>query len=241
MAKRNTSLRQKARALRIKGHSYNKISKLLSIPKSTLHYWVYDLPKSPFQLNPKLQLAHLAKIRILAQRVLRDQKLNRIEAIRQKVLQDVKGFPLENVGVQKALAAVLYWAEGTKTERSIFQFANTDPALSLLFLTLLKNGYDVSTENIKIRLHLHHYHNVSKARRFWAKVLDIPESQFEKIFIKSRKNTKRKRKNFAGICFIRYRKGAEELKQRLLMTARAIQTEITNTPDMPKFIFKENP
>ncbi len=228
MAKRNLLLKQKARALRLKEYSYNKISKLLSIPKSTLHYWVHDLPKSSYQLNPEFRLQHLARIRPLARRALQQERREWLKNIQNRALAEVDTFPLADIRVQKALAAVLYWAEGNKTDKSGFKFANTDPALALLFLTLLRNAFQIENEKIKIYLYLHHYHNKKRSVEFWSKTLDVPKEQFAKVFIKSRKGTKRKRRNFAGVCFIRYGRGAESLKQELLAIARSIQKRIAN-------------
>lgn len=225
MAKGNDKLKKKIRALRTKGLSFTDLSRKFGVAKSTLHYWLADLPPSRFQRDPQFRLRHLARIRPLANRAIRAKKMVRVAAIKNKVQQEVDKISLNNPGVQKALAAMLYWAEGNKT--SAFRFANTDPALALLFLTLLRDTFKIDEREIKVTLYLHHYHNVAKTRDFWSKLLDVPKSQFAKVYIKSRKNTKRKRKNFVGICFIGYRRGCEDMKRELLFLARAIQEKIT--------------
>lgn len=227
MAKRNDILKQKARVLRHEGLSYDKIFQKIGVAKSTLNYWFRDLPRSPYQRDPRVRRAHLARVRPLAANVIRAKRNARLMAAEKKAIEEVSQFPLEDKMVQKSLLALLYWAEGAKTHPSGFKFANTDPALALLFLTLLRGTIPIDEKKIKIYLHCHHYHNIAEIRKFWSKVLDVPISQFAKVHLKSRKKTKRKRKNFAGICFIRYGKGAEELKQELLSVARAIQARIT--------------
>jgi len=226
MALKYAALKQRARSLRKQGLSYSVISRQLGIAKSTLHYWVYDLPPSSYQNNKDLQLKHLSRIRVLASRAHQTARISRIEAIRSRVVKQVAGYPLKNIGVQRMLAAMLYWAEGSKTGRGQFAFANTDPALAHLFITLLRNGFSIDEKRIRIKLYLHHYHLIGKTRRFWSKQLRVPEQQFEKVYIKPRKNTHRKRKNFAGICFIRYSVGSERLKQEMLILAREIQKRI---------------
>lgn len=227
MAHKYAGLKHGARELRARGSTYGEISRSLDIPKSTLHSWVYDLPPSSYQQNPQLRLKHLARIRPLASRVLHEQKVIRLAAIQKRVQEEVKRYPLKDLMVQRAFAALLYWAEGTKTEKSVFKFANTDPKLALLFLTLLRKAFSIEEQKIQIYLYLHHYHHVATIRKFWSNLLGVPESQFAKVYIKSRRKTKRKRKNFAGICFIRYGRGSEGLKQELLFLAREIQQAIT--------------
>lgn len=227
MAKRNNQIREQARNFRLNGVSYDKISKKLGINKSTLHYWFLDLPPSRYQIDPNYQHQHLAKVRMLASKAIRAKKEARIEAIRQKVLDDIKNFSFNDLKVQKAILSVLYWAEGSKTSTSAFKFANTDPALSRLFLTLLRNTCKIDETKIRVKLYLHYYHKIKETRGFWSRLLEVPGLQFERVYIKSRKKTKRKRRNFMGICFIKYGRGSEHLKQELLITARTLQQKIT--------------
>lgn len=219
-------IKEKARKLRKAGKSLIAIAKLLNISKTTLYYWFLDLPPSLFQSDPQIRRLHLARVQVLATAAIKAKRQARLENIKKKVLTELKDFPFHNTLVQKALLSFLYWAEGTKTKKSHFKFANTDPALCLFFITLLRKAIDINEKNIRICLYLHHYHNVSRTRNFWSQLLSVPKSQFEKIYIKSRKKTKRKRKNFAGICFIKYGVGGENLRQEMLYYARGIQEKL---------------
>jgi hypothetical protein len=87
----------------------------------------------------------------------------------------------------------------------------------------LRSAYNIDEKCLRVRLHLHHYHNVARVRGFWSKLLGIPKTQFEKIYIKSRKKTKKKRKNFAGICFLKYGKGGVALQKEVLYFIQAVQ------------------
>lgn len=216
-------LRRRARALRAKRLSYNQIAKQLGTPKSTLHEWLHDLPPSPFQANPEFQRKHLERIRVLAAHARRAARQAWIEVIRKRVAKEASRLDNRNKSIIRACAALLYWAEGTKTERSAFKFANTDPMLALLFLTLIRKGFDIDEKKIRIALYLHPYHNPQKVRRFWSKLLSVPLAQFERDYLKQRAGGKRYRKNFVGICFIKYSQGAEALKQELLLFAKALQ------------------
>jgi len=171
-------IKGKARKLRKRGFSYSKISRDLGVAKSTLHPWISDI-KRPGYITEADKRAHLNRIRILAARAHREHRLEKIEKIRQKVIKEVAKYSVYNTYYLKSLLAMLYWAEGTKG-RGTLAFANTDPKLSLLFLTLLRKSYLIDEEKLRIRLHVHSYHPIKETRKFWSRLLGIPESKFGK-------------------------------------------------------------
>ncbi|MEK7515349.1 MAG: hypothetical protein AAB555_00235, partial [Patescibacteria group bacterium] len=119
------------------------------------------------------------------------------------------------------ILAMLYWAEGGKSERAGgLKFTNTDPALAKLYISLLRLAYQLDESRIRVRLHLHYYHRHREAVAFWSKLLDVPSSQFGKIYVKKRSVLKRFRKNFQGICFINYFDGA--VRRELLSLGQQI-------------------
>ncbi len=221
MLSSNSLLVRQAKALINKGFSYNKISERLNIAKSTLYYWVKNSGANRYTSAARLK--HLTGARVLAAAANRKKRSLKISSIQNRVLSEIEQFPFENLLVQKALLACLYWAEGSKTVPGYFKFANTDPSLCFLFITLLRNTLPISEYNIRICLYLHHYHNVARTKDFWSKLLRVPKTQFEKIYIKRRKKSKKKKKNFAGICFVKYGRGAENLRQEVLYFARMLQ------------------
>jgi len=211
-------VRTKARKLRKSGLSYGDISRGLGVAKSTLYQWIHDL-KWPRYITEKERLAHLSRIRILAANVHKQRRKERLEQIQKVVAKEVSQYPISNLDYLRSLLAVLYWAEGSKGRGTVF-FANSDPKLSLLFLTLLRKSYPLDEAKLRVRLYLHWYHPIKKTRKFWSTLLGVPESRFGKIYIKKRSITKRFRKNFAGICFIKYH--SEHLRAEILERARAI-------------------
>lgn len=216
MKKWSSDVKSKARELRTSGLSYGNISKQLKVSKSTLHGWIFDLKQSNFDRE-----AHLKEIRKLAVEANSKKRETRLTNIRVRVANQVSTYPFEDDKYIKSLASVLYWAEGAKSRGSII-FANTDPKLSLLFITLLRKGYSVDESKFRIRLHLHSYHNVNKTKKFWSDLLQVPLEKFEKIYIRPRSLTKKFRENFAGICFIKYH--SEDLRYEILETASQIQS-----------------
>ena len=113
--------------------------------------------------------------------------------------------PISEQSIQKSLLAMLYWAEGTKSDKAgCATFANTDPDLIRLYLSLLRDAFLLDESRLGIRLHLHEYHDREASLSFWSGLTRVPESQFGKIYVKKRSTRKKFRENFQGICFVIY-------------------------------------
>ena|SRR3989344_4600399 len=194
--------RKEAEDLRKTGHSYKQIYSKLKIPKSTLSTWFGS--KYPGIFDREKQLEHLSKIRKISLAVRRKKKDLEQENLEKRINHEIKSYPTGNIGFLKSILSALYWAEGGKYHGSPIVFTNTDPKLAELFITLLRKCYDVDENKFRIRLHLHYYHPIKKTQQFWSKLLNIPLNKFGKIHIKKRSLTKKFRKNFMGICFIKY-------------------------------------
>ena len=188
---------------RIKGKTYRELTQMFGIPKSTLSFWFGETLGHPFDRAG--QIKHLARIRPLAHAAIQKRIQDKHEILRIKLAEEIKQYPIKNVGTLKLFLAALYWAEGAKHARvSGAIFVNTDRNLCKLYITLLRRCYNIDESRFRIRLHLHYYHGIKETRRFWSNLLQVPEEQFGKIYIKARSKTKKFRKNFGGICFIRY-------------------------------------
>ena len=189
--------------LRSKGKTYAEIQKVYSIAKSTLSAWLGEKFEGIF--DEEAQLKHLQHIRTLSAAKLHREKLKRDAEHAGRGIATVQSLPVHDIGFQKALLAMLYWAEGTKSNKTCaLKFVNTDPRLAHLYITLLRNCYTLDEEKFRVRLHLHHYHNKQEALHFWSDLLEVPLTKFGKLYIKQRSKTKKFRENFRGICFITY-------------------------------------
>lgn len=219
------AIKGRARELRKQNQSLGQISRSLKVPKSTLHAWISEL-KRPTYITKEDKLRHLRMIRPLAAQALRKQRETRLEKIRTRVEKEIKQYFLGDKKLLKAMLSMLYWTEGSKG-RGYVQFTNTNPKLVLLFITLLRKAFSIDENKFRVRLHLHYYHKIKTTKRFWSSLLMISEARFGKIYIKPRSQTKRFRKNFAGICFLRYNN--EDLRYELLQTAYTLGDRITGT------------
>lgn len=209
----DSGVRKQVEALRKAGKTYREIREQFSISKSTLSLWLGKKYEHVF--SRKVQLAHLKKIRVIAQTSIRNARLERERAAMEQGTSVAHRLPLANIDVMKALLAMIYWAEGSKHAKvNGLRFANTDPRFIQVYMSLLRACFEVDEKRFRVRLHLHYYHERKRAIEFWSKTLDIPPSQFWKIYFKKRSEKKRFRKNSMGICFIYYPGNA--VRQELL-------------------------
>lgn len=194
--------------------------------KSTLHSWIRAI-KRPEKFSQQDRIRWIKEIQPLGAASIKKKRMQEIEKIADKVRQEVLQWSfLADVNVQKALLSFLYWTEGQKLpERGApVKFANTDPRLVLLFVTLLKRCYVIDPKKIKVRLYIHWYHKPEIVKTFWKDLLGIPEVQFAKIYVKPRSKTKRFRKNFMGICFVVYQ--SVDLRQEIMYTAYSVYEQL---------------
>ena len=183
------------------GKTYPEIREKFFIPKSTLSVWFKNAGRKPDRAR---QLEHLKRIRPIAVATIHRNKEGRVALATGIAEKELERLPLKNKSVQKAFLAMLYWAEGTKSDNAGLRFVNTDPVLAKLYISLLRSAYSLDESRVRIRIHLHYYHRHREATAFWSKLLGVPGSQFGKIYVKKRSVLKRFRRNFQGICFINY-------------------------------------
>ncbi len=209
-------VKEKAEKLRREGKTYKELTQKLGVPKSTLSVWLGK--KIPGIFDRKAQLKHLTKIRPLASAAKSRKIILEDEALRKKIKKEFNNFKFKNSGIFKLILATLYITEGARYKGvSGLIFVNTDPKLIKLYISLLRLCYELDEKKFKIRLHLHYYHKIKNTRKYWSNILNIPLDQFGKIYLKKRSKTKRFRKNFMGICFIRY--SDSSIRKELIMLA----------------------
>lgn len=215
--------RDQATQMRKNGKTYDEIAALLGVAKSTLSLWLHAEPL-PAGSTPEAKhayfLAHVQRKGAAANHQKKEQTW--IDA-RLEAAKFAQAYKSSNDQLH-ALLAMLYWAEGTKHDKGGLVFTNTDPRLSYLFITLLRKTYQIDESRLRVRLHLHDYHNQEEAISYWANLLQIPASQFQSTYIKKRNPSKKFRQNFMGICFIKY--GDSQIRRKVLSYAYAIQARL---------------
>jgi len=172
-----TAEKKMARALRRKGLSINEIYPTLRVSKSSASTWVRDIELTESQKRG-LSLRGHRKEDVEKRRITR---LTRENARRQVVIDKAK----ENIlAVSKnelfLMGISLYWAEGSKTKRSVVCFSNSDPRLIQIMKKFFKDSCGIPDEKFRGHVHLHPHLDSKKAESFWSEVSGIPISQFFK-------------------------------------------------------------
>ena len=230
--KHAATLRKSAEELRHSGKTYPEIALQLSVSKSTLSLWLRELPKPAESEAKARRIYFLTKVQPLGAAANHKKRLDMWRELQKEAMEETKVHERADVSLLKALLSVLYWAEGTKFDRGGISFVNTDPRVAALFIMLLRRCYEIDEKRLRVRLHLHWYHPIKKTREYWSELLNIPKAQIQKAYIKKRNRGKRFRKNFMGICFIRY--SDSRMRRSMLSYAFALQEIIA--PIDKKFI-----
>lgn len=205
------------------GKTYAQIQKEYPVPKSTLSFWFSRVGKKQDRTK---QLDHLRMAREASIKAKNRQKAERIKEAADIAKQTAVRVPVFQKTVGKALLAMLYWAEGGKTDGNM-KFTNTDPEIILLFATLLRRHYKIDETRFRIALQVHHYHDQKQIIEFWSKKLSISTSQFWKLYLKPRGGRKKEyRRNFYGICNLHYASNA--IQRELIALGKEISLQVMN-------------
>lgn len=174
---RHSIEKEKARNLRIQGHSYSMIKTELGISKSTLSGWLKDLPLSDKRIS---ELQSNSEIRIEKNRITKQNKKD----ARRKLVYEKVAYDIENSKDPEFVAGFyLYWGEGTKTAEYTVALTNTDPAIIKCFVTWLRK-FGITSENLKIKLHIYTDQNEKDLKKFWSEVTGIPVINYYKSYSK---------------------------------------------------------
>lgn len=154
------------------------IAKELNVPKSTLSYWLKDLP--PLSPERILELRREAWGRGEASRELFRQTMRKKRVAReQQIYVEVKK-KFKKISSQSLFIAglMLYMAEGDKRDQYSIGLANTDPSLIRFFIWWLERFLKIPPSKIRVQLHLYESMDLNAERAFWIKETDLSEKQF---------------------------------------------------------------
>ncbi|MCX4738680.1 hypothetical protein [Streptomyces antibioticus] len=205
-------LRDRARELRLQGWTYDRIQVELGCSKSSISLWVRDLPR-PERRDPTEQAKLAARKRWEHELAVRDEKRQRTKAAAAEQIGEMSDRDLFMTGI------ALYWAEGSKDKpyarRENVLFVNSDPGVIQLYLAWLKL-LGVASGRLTYRVMIHTTADVEGAERYWADLVGVDVSAFQKTTIK-RHNPKTVRKNvgadYRGCLVVRVAQGAELYRQ----------------------------
>ena len=201
-------LRDRARELRLQGWTYDRIQVELGCSKSSISLWVRDLPQ-PERRDPTEQARLAARKRWEHELAIRDEERRRTKAAAAAQIGEMSDRDLFMAGV------ALYWAEGSKDKpyarRENVLFVNSDAGVIQLYLAWL-GLLGVARDRLTYRVMIHLTADVEGAKRYWADLVGVDPSTFQKTTIKKH-NPKTVRKNvgddYRGCLVIRVSQGAE--------------------------------
>ena len=186
---------EKAKKLRLQfKYSFKKLQEITGIPATTIRNWC----KEDF-LGTRWDTLLLTNER--KRQALKSSELNTLDAINNITPDNAKVF-----------ASLIYWCEGSKyPATNKMDLTNSDPKLLEMFLKLLRTSFNLNESKFRVKLQIHNTHDSEKIKKYWSKILSIPQSQFMKPTIT--KPTGRKyRKEYFGTCTVRYHDYKLQLK-----------------------------
>lgn len=182
---KNTALKY-----RLRGKSYNQITKLLGVPKSTLSGWFNGL-----QLSMKAKERLGARVREGSFEGLMKKNRQQTAAANERA-KNIRNAAVRTIGKLSKrelliLGVSLYWGEGYK--RPIIKngkartyhpvsLSNSDPKLVLAFLKFLREICGAEEEKIRAGLRIYQHQNAEQLLQFWSKLTKIPKERFEKYY-----------------------------------------------------------
>jgi hypothetical protein len=155
-------IREKAIQLRSSGRmSLDEIAECLALPKTTIYYWIKDIPLGRERDRTTAQKAGTAAAmaKYTAKR----------EAAYQQGLAEAPAL-LQDPTFRDFV--VLYMAEGTKTRRNEIALVNSDVEIVKLAHSWIKR-LTHKPHMMDYRLQLHVDHDEAELKRFWAQQLHI--------------------------------------------------------------------
>ena len=168
------------------GRSYNEISRLLKMSKSTLSGWFTGLELSEKAMKRLKDRVHAASLRGL---IARNKNQTSMAQARSKEMHDEGKKLVKEISKRDLLiiGTALYWAEGYKRPVVIrgrvrtshrVSLTNSDPDLIYIFLKFLREIYQVPDEQITIWIRYFKHQDSAYLLDFWQKKCNIPYSNF---------------------------------------------------------------
>ena len=208
--------RLKAEVLRRKGWSIRNIAGELNVSRASASVWCRDMPLTKRQKQVLIQRAIEGgqRGRLMGAATNRRRKLEKIARYIQDGKENVQKLSLRELLL---VGTAIYWGEGSK--KSHLGFINSDAGMVLFMYKWFQIALGVKKEDFMPRIIINSLHNDRGrvVKRYWAKLLRLPENQFRKTTFIKRQNTKRysNHDNYFGLLTLRVR-NSSELKYKIL-------------------------
>lgn len=219
MDKNYSSLRKQAIFLRGKGLSYSEIKKEIDISKSTLSYWLKDVPLKP----EHKQRFYTRQIQILSlgAQSQKERRKREIEKIIEQAVSEIQT-PLTS-DAYRLMGACLYWAEGSKGGR--FEITNSDPCFILFMVKWLQDVFHIHPSTLKAWLNIYPQQNELEIKKFWSELTGITLENFGKSYIKPLSSGYKRNNLYYGTIRVEVPKSTD-MKHRIFGWIKAVLMNI---------------
>ena len=194
--------------LRKQGHSISEIGREYQLSKSTVLRYVGDIAILPEYRERWL-------VRSKGARVKAEREWSVATGRAQQLLKSVTAKDLALAG------AMLYWAEGSKSD---FSLSNTDPTLVRLFVFILRNVFNIKDSDLVVSIRIYEDLDRGACLRFWSDVTGLRLGS--KTSIDVLVGSKRGKLKY-GMCRMRVRKGGLLRKQLFAIMKRVTELAIS--------------
>lgn len=98
---------------------------------------------------------------------------------------------------------MLYWAEGGKGRHTV-DLSNSDSNMVRLFLKGLRTIYRIDEKRLRVYIYCFANQNVGNLLNYWSNLLNIPQNQFSKPYVRKDFDERKINKMIHGLAHIRY-------------------------------------
>lgn len=183
-------LQEKASDLRKRGLSYKDILKTVPVSKSTISRWCKDISLTSEQ---KSTLGRRYDAALKGSKAVQLKRRAEVEKITEAAKAEIGSIQQSDL---KLIGAMLYWAEGNKTEFA--GVTNSDPDLIRVMMKWFRDICKVPDDKFRAHLHIHSGQDEAKMKDYWSDVTGIPLGRFGKSFVKKEGSGHRKRVLYNG-------------------------------------------
>lgn len=172
------SYRKKAQSLRRAGYSYAYIAKKIGVSKSTLYYWISDIP---YKANT-YTIRSIGKALARSGEKKSEQKQHSILEAQKVAHAELGSLSLRD----KFMFGIgLYVGEGSKTN-DIVRVVNSDPRVIRFAIQWFTETCHVPQDNLVMRLHIYPSISETEAIEYWCTQTKIEKNKFQKTSIDTR-------------------------------------------------------
>ncbi len=185
-------LRIKARELRSQGISVGSIAKDLNVSKSSVSWWVRDIPLTEIQ-RARLKTASIKGRELGLFKTMQIRKDKRSKYLEEFDIAGINRLSVLSKNEFFILGLGLYWAEGGKSSRNRrVEFCNSDPGMIKFLILWIEVCFKISKEDLRLLVGINQIHESREelVKKYWSENTDIPLDQFRKTSFKKVTNNK---------------------------------------------------